>query len=134
MTAEHCALSMALREVLPLRDLVQAMSSWSGLDEECLTTFEATAWEDNNSCWTLANSDPGQHAPRSRHFDSKVHWFRQHLLKPSKNPNRKSSDGVTAQRLLEVKQIDTSVQIADIFTKNLPPATFCKPHKLLVGW
>ena len=32
MMAEHCASSMALREVLPLRDPVKAMSKWSGLD------------------------------------------------------------------------------------------------------
>ena len=32
MMAEYYALSMALREVLPLRDLVQAMSSWSRHD------------------------------------------------------------------------------------------------------
>ena len=31
MMAEYYALSMSLREVLPLRDLVECMSTWSGL-------------------------------------------------------------------------------------------------------
>ena len=121
---------MALREVLPLRDLVKAVSEWSGLDDECLASFKATAWEDNSSCWTSANLDPGQHTPRSRHFDSEVHWFGQHLIKNT----RTGATGIADQRLLEVKQIDTSTQIADVFTKDLPPAAFRKLRKLLMGW
>ena len=42
--------------------------------------------------------------------------------------------GDIAMCLEEVKKIDMSIQIADVFTKDLPPAAFRKPRKLLVGW
>ena len=83
MMAEHCALSMSLREVLPLRDLVECMSTWSGLGSSVTTNFKVLCWEDNEGAWTLANLDPGQHTPRSKFYDSKVHWFRSYLNGPS---------------------------------------------------
>ena len=60
MMAEHCALSMSLREVLPLRDLVECMSIWSGLGSSVTTNFKVLCWEDNEGAWTLANLDPSR--------------------------------------------------------------------------
>ena len=65
----------AMREVLPLRDAVQAIGKGLQIDESCLTTFHVTIWEDNMGALTLANLDPGQSTPRSKFYDSKVHWF-----------------------------------------------------------
>ena len=69
--AEHCALSAAMIEVLPLRDTVQAIGKGLRIDESCLTTFHVTIWEDNMGTLTLANLDPGQSTPRSKFYDSK---------------------------------------------------------------
>ena len=79
MMAEHYALSMAMREVLPLRELVKVVARGLHIDDTLHTAFQVTIWEDNMGCLTLANLDPGQSAPRSKFCDSKVHWFRSKL-------------------------------------------------------
>ena len=37
----------ALREVLPLQDLVKVVAEGCGIRSDCLTTFKTTVWEDN---------------------------------------------------------------------------------------
>ena len=79
MMAEYYALSTALREVLPLRDLVKVVSKGLGINQLCTSTFKCTAHEDNTAAETLANLEPGRITPRSKHYDNKVHWFRSKL-------------------------------------------------------
>ena len=107
-----------MREVLPLRSSVLALAKALKLNESCKTMFRTTVHEDNNGAFTLANLDPGHATPRSKFYDSKVHWFRSHL-----KPNE-----------IEVKKIDTKLQLADIFTKVLPKTTFVEQRKRLCGW
>ena len=64
MMAEYYALSAAMREVLPLRDLVRTVAHGVGIDDACLTTFCTTVWEDNAGALALANLDLGQHTDR----------------------------------------------------------------------
>lgn len=118
MMAEYYALSSSLREVLPLRDVIRVVGTSLGMDENCLTTFRTTVWEDNIGALTLANLDPGQTTPRSKFYDSKMHWFRSHL-KPLK---------------IVVERIDTAEQIGDLFTKPVVRETFEYLRKLLMGW
>ena len=118
MMAEYYALSTALRDVLPLRDLVTTVSKAVGISEEHLSTFKVTCWEDNVGALTLANLVPGQNTPRSKHYDVKVHWFWSHLCKDK----------------LEVLKIDTKDQLADLFTKPLPPEVFIPLREKLMGW
>jgi hypothetical protein len=101
MEAEYNALSLSMREVLPFKRLVNAVSKSVGLTEDQLTLFRTTVWEDNNGALTLANMEPGRMTPRSKHYAIKYHWFRSHL-KPEK---------------VEVRKIDTKEQKADILTK-----------------
>jgi hypothetical protein len=68
--------------------------------------------------FSLAKLDPGQHSPRSKHYDIKVHWFRSHF-----KPNQ-----------ITVEKIDTRIQKDDISTKPLPPETFIHLRKFLMGW
>jgi hypothetical protein len=117
MMAEYYALSTAMREVIPLRGLVHSVAKDVGLGK-CLTTFHTTVHEDNSGALALANLDPGQHTPRSKFYDVKVHWFRSHL-KPMK---------------IVVQKIDTKIQLADIFTKPLPTEVFVHIRMLLMGW
>ena len=117
MMAEYYALSASLREALPLRTLIERLSEGFGIDPRCDSAFKTTVWEDNMGALTLANLDPGQHASRSKFYDVKAHWFRSHL----------SED-------LTVEKIDTKLQLADIFTKDLPPQDFKRLRKMLCGW
>ena len=69
---------------------------------------------------TLANLEPGQHTIRSKFYDVRVHWFRQHLHSPNSN--------------MSVQKIDTKLQLADLLTKVLPADTFEHLRKELMGW
>ena len=117
MMAEYYALSTAMREVIPLRELVKVVAKECGLSSKCMATFKTTVWEDNMGAHSLANLDPGQHTPRSKFYDVKVHWFRSHLSES-----------------LKVLPIKTEIQLADMFTKALPKETFERLRKLLMGW
>ena len=118
MMAKYYALSTAMREVLPLRDLVKVVAEGCGTCSDCLTTFKTTVWEDNMGALTLANLDPGQNTTRSKFYNSKVHWFRSHL-----KPNQ-----------IKVTKIDTKAQRADIFTKSCLRDVFERLCKMLMGW
>ena len=118
MHLECVALSTAMREVLPLRDLVRTVCDATGLGASCHTTFRTTVGEDNMGALTLANMDPGHNTPRSRFYDSKAHWFSQYL-----KPNH-----------IDVKKIDAKSQIADALTKPCVKDTFERLRKMLCGW
>jgi hypothetical protein len=101
MEAEYNAVSMSMREVLPLKRLVEAVTKGVGLSEEQerRTTFKTTVWEDNSGTLTLANLEPGRMTPRSKHYAIKSHWFRhrQHL-RPNKVEVKKISTDETTKR------------------------------------
>jgi len=120
MMAEYYALSTCMREVLPLRDLITTVAAGCGLSQECATTFKTTVWEDNNGALSLAKMQPGQHTPRSKFYDCKVHWFRSHLR-----------DGSSR---ISVEKIYTADQVADLFTKPLAREPFEKLRQKLMGW
>jgi len=98
--AEYIALSQALREVIPLIQLLKEINEVFPID---LPTpkVRCKVWEDNNGCITLAKEQ--KFSPRTKHIAIKYHHFRQHV-----------KDGT-----LIILPIDTKEQIADIFTKPL---------------
>ena len=118
MEAEYNALSMAMKSVLPLLELLRVVGKQVGLSEEQLTSFKTTVWEDNAGALTLANLEPGRITPRSKFYAIRYHWFRSHL-----KPNR-----------VQVEKIDSKDQRADLLTKQPPLATFQATRKLLCGW
>ena len=126
MMAEYYALSTCMREVLPLRALTKGVAKGLGISDDVLTEFRTTVWEDNNGALSLANLEPGQSTPRSKFYDCKVHWFRSHITREGSATT--SSDGIYVQK------IDTTVQLADIFTKPLPRDVFEHLRHLLIGW
>ena len=118
LEAKYNGLSAAMREVLPFKRLVKAVSRGVGLSEEQLTTFKTTVWEDNMGALTLARLEPGRMTPRTKHYAVKYHWFRSHL-----KPNQ-----------VEIEKIDKNEQKADILTKGLRFIKFREIRKLLCGW
>jgi hypothetical protein len=97
MQAEYNALSTCMRDFLPFKRLVDAVSCSIGISEGTLTSFLVTVWEDNIGALTLANLEPGRMTPRSKFYAIKYHWFRSHL-----KPNR-----------VEIKKIDTSTKFTE---------------------
>ena len=66
----------------------------------------------------LAQMEPGQYTPRSKHYAVKYHWFRSKMVE-----NR-----------VKVEKIDTKEQKADILTKGLRTDSFKSIRELLCGW
>ena len=75
-----------------------------------------TVWEDNESCITVAKSP--KFNPWTKHIAIKYHHFRLFV-----------SDGT-----IIIKSIDTTEQIADIFTKTLEEKSFCFLWHQIMGW
>jgi hypothetical protein len=67
MEAEYTALSIAMRELLPFKDLVGTVGRTVGFSEDEVTTMKTTVWEDNVGALTLANLEPGRNTPHSKH-------------------------------------------------------------------
>ena len=120
MMAEYYALSTCMRKVLPTCDLIKIIAKGAGLNGHCATTFRTRVREDNNSALSLANMAPGEHTPRSKFYNCKVHWFWSHLHNGANH--------------ITVQNIDTTEQLADLFTKPLPHEPFEALQKKLMGW
>jgi hypothetical protein len=115
--AEYIAFSMAMREILPMRALLQEVGSKLHLSYAATTLVRSTVFEDNQGCLSLVNVP--KMSTRNKYLALKYHFFRSEIGE---------SKGIVA------KYISTLEQKADIFTKGLPPAQFQVIRKLLIGW
>jgi len=109
------ALSQALREVIPL---IQLLKEINEIFPVTLDTpkIHCKVWEDNEGCISLATN--GKFSPRTKHIAIKYHHFRQHI---------KSGK-------ISIHSIDTKEQTGDIFTKPLDESLFIYLRKKLSGW
>ena len=115
---EYVALSMAMKELLPLRELIIEVCKNVGLTRKEFTSIHSTVWEDNAGCIILDNLELPCMTPRSKHYVVKYHWFWSKL-----KPNN-----------IRVENIDGNFQLPDIFTKALHTDKFERLRKLLMGW
>ena len=117
MEAECVALAQSMRDLLPVRRLLQEISSaWTGLPIDP----NSTVHEDNSACEKFANSgEIPKITPRNKHFAVDVYWFLE-CIGPDK--------GITVER------VDTKLQRADPYTKPLETQDFIFKRKLLMGW
>ena len=114
--SEYIALSKAMRETLPLMELMKEIYEVFNMTMELKPNIKCTVFEDNNGCIELAKCP--RLRPRTKHIGTKYHHFRS-----------KVKEG-----RVEVLKIDTKDQQADIFTKALPRDQFVKLRKLICGW
>jgi Reverse transcriptase (RNA-dependent DNA polymerase) len=114
--SEYISLSSALREVIPLRRLIEEMTK-VGFDLPANKgKVLCTAFEDNSGAYEMARSPKMR--PRTKHLNIKYHHFREE---------------VTNGNIL-INQIETENQLADIFTKPLGYVLFRKFRKAIMGW
>jgi hypothetical protein len=118
MEAEYNILSMAMSDVLTLRNLAIEISKGVGMPGKTPTTFKTTVWEASNGDLKLAILDPGRTTPRSKAFGVRYHCFRS-KLKPDE---------------IEVKKIAGIDKRADFLTKALRAEAFIASRKLTCGW
>jgi len=115
--AEISALSMAMRDFIPLRRVAFGLFDALGLDDERVCTV-SKVWEDNNACITICKDQSKRYSPRTRHYAAELYWFLEHI----------EEDGI------EICRVDTSAQRADIYTKGLGPQEFPPKRKMIMGW
>ena len=102
--AEYVAFSMAMRELLPMRALLQEIGTKLDLAFIKHSLVRSTVFEDNQGCLSLVNVP--KMSPRNKYLALKYHFFRSHIGK---------------EKGIEAKYINTLEQRADILTKGLPP-------------
>ena len=115
--AEYVAFSMSMRELLPMRALLQEIGTKLDLSYIRESLVRSTVFEDNQGCLSLVNVP--KMSPRNKYLALKYHFFRNHIGK---------------EKGIEAKYISTLEQRADILTKGLPPSQFIVIRKLLMGW
>ena len=118
MEAEYIALSSAMREFIPLQRTLFEIAERLQIESIKACKMNSTIWEDNSGCLTLANLEPPRMTPRSKHYGTKYHWFRQKLKELN----------------ITLEKVETQNQLADIMTKGLPTTTLNSLRKKLMGW
>ena len=114
--AEYVALSQAMREVIPLINLLNEIKGSIRISSDSRPEFRCAVFEDNNGCIELAKCP--RMRPRTKHIAIKYHHFR-----------NKVEEGV-----IRVLRVDTKEQQADLLTKNLARDQFLKLRQMICGW
>jgi len=117
LEAEYIALSQSMRDLLPMRDLLQEIGTKLNLDFANPAIMHSTVFEDNNGALGLATSP--RITPRTKHIAVKYHFFRNKIGK---------------EKGIIIEKIDTAEQKADIFTKGMPSEGYRRIRKLMAGW
>jgi hypothetical protein len=117
MEAKFIALSSAMRDLIPARQILQALGKALNIPVPEGANLKSTIFEDNNGCLQLATVP--KMTPRSKHIAVKYFWFRSQV-----GPNT----GISIQKC------DTKDMLADIFTKGLPFDQFAVLREKLLGW
>jgi hypothetical protein len=135
MEAEYIALSQSMRDLIPIRELLHEILSFvfevkpsvtyhshSRIFEDAsLGTVrhvlpQSTVYEDNDACLNFARMP--ELTPRTKHIGVPYHWFRSQVENLS----------------IHIERVDTHDQLADQFTKGLPPEPFRLARNRLMGW
>jgi len=121
--AEYQALSSCMRDLLPLRTLIQELAANSFIDHMYLhgtqlfsSTLTSHVYGDNTSCLTLATNEAVR--PCTKHLSIKFHHFRDQVLNGT----------------VQGVKVHTNDNWADIFTKPLSKVKFEHLWHLLMGW
>jgi hypothetical protein len=114
--SEYMSLSACLRDVIVIQQLLEELTVKKFLGTKSEAIVKCTVFEDNKGCLEIATAPKMR--PRTRHIAIKYHHFRSHV----------------AKKTIHIKWVETSLQVADQFTKGLPRDAFCRLRKMLMGW
>jgi hypothetical protein len=134
MEAEYIALSQAMRDLIPIREILKEIKmhvlattdsdvsysayskAFSDADVGNMDLPQSVVYEDNAACLKFARMP--KLSPRTKHIAVPYHWFR------------------TKVESLEIaiEPVSTDKQLADQFTKGLPRDIFESGRKALMGW
>jgi hypothetical protein len=114
--SEYYSLSQALREAIPIMDLLEEIRSYGLAKEYIPAKVYCKAFEDNSGALEMATVHKIR--PRTKHINNVYHHFREHVR----------SGRIT------VHAISTKEQFADMFTKPLDASTFLYLRKKYLKW
>ena len=114
--AEYTRVSYALREAIPLMDLLKEMKGkrFNILDHKIKVHFRV--FEDNSGAIEMAVVHKWR--PCTKHLATKLHHFRSYVNSGE----------------ISVHKIDTSLQPADVLTKSLNTKLLKRHQKTIMGW
>jgi hypothetical protein len=115
--SEYVALSMAMREFLPMRRTAQEICGVFKINMGEKNQLLSTVFEDNTGCLSLAKAKHMN--PRTRHIATQYQWWHEQVSEGSG---------------IEIVYVKSEDQKADIMTKGLRKEIFLTVRKLLVGW
>lgn len=114
--AEYIALSTALRDVIPLMELVKDLRK-HGFDFIAMRpAVHCRVFEDNSGAIEIANVHKWR--PRTKHINCQFHHFRHYIT----------------NKEITILPIDTEDQPADIMTKMVTYTLFHKHRTFIMGW
>jgi len=113
--AEYIAMSMALRDVIPLMELIKEMQERKFDIINSQPYVYCKVFEDNSGALELARLP--RLRPRTKHINVCYHHFREHVRKG----------------LIKIFPVDTKDQIADALTKPLTQNLFVRHRKFMCG-
>jgi hypothetical protein len=114
--AEYIALSQSLREVVYLFGVLSEIKGIHSIIDVSTPTIHCKVFEDNEGALEMARLPKMR--PRTKHLNIKYHHFRE----------------AVAAGLITIQYVKTTMQLADIFTKALGIALFCRLRSLILGW
>ena len=114
--AEYMALSQALRETIPMMNLIKEIGSRGFEAYVGQAQVHCKAFEYNTGALELARLPKLR--PRTKHINNVFHHFRE----------------AVRNKEISVHHVDTKDQLADIFTKPLAQNLFVKLRKTIMRW
>ena len=113
--AEYVGMSKALQDTLPVVWLLEEMKQLGYTIHTTTAQVHCRVFQDNSGALEIANNP--KYRPRTKHINLRFHFFRSYIGKH-----------------ISVHPIATEEQVADVFTKPLPLASFLKHRFALQRW
>jgi hypothetical protein len=114
--AEYIALSTALRDTIPLMELIQEMHN-NGFDLAATKpTIHCKVFEDNSGAIEIATMH--KFRPRTKHINMQYHHFWQYV----------------DQGKISISAISTELQRADMLTKSVSVPLLLRHRRSIMGW
>jgi len=114
--SEYTGLSYALREVIPIMEVLKEMKRRGFPIGKTNSTVHCKVYEDNSGALEIAKNH--KYRPRTKHLNQRLHHFRDYV-------NRNE---------VVMLPIDTTMQPADILTKPVNEDILTKHRKFVMGW
>ena len=114
--SEYIGLSYALREVIPIMELLQEMKQNGFPIGSTVPKVHCRVYEDNSGALEMAKTH--KYRPRTKHINVKYHHFRDYVTRGE----------------ITLHKVDTLEQCADYLTKPLNKESLVPLRKSIMGW